>query len=553
MLLEIRIQDFLLMEQVQVEWKQGLNVLTGETGAGKSMLLGALSLLMGSHASKESIRVGADKALIQGVFDATRISDVKLKQYGIPTDDYITISREISQNGRSVARINGMIVTLVQLKEIASDLVTIHGQNEQWMLLDKQYQMKMIDAEVSKELLNQVAEAYQTYHLLKKKIEKSAEALEDRAQTLQFLSFQVQEIEQSALIPGEDTALEQEMHFLAHAEDIIRLLSRTYEWMSSDDGESESVQLMLSRMTGKLESFAQTSDQLKIMYETAGQMQAVADDLSHQMSAYLDDASWDETRAKEVESRLDHINGLKYKYGKSVDDILARADELRAERDQLEDLDRSLSLLQEQLIQAEQAYEVSAAALSKVRKNIASTLELAILQQLQDLNMKETALEIRVISEERRSLHGNDNIEMWIRTALGQPLKPLQKVVSGGELSRMMLAIKIVRDDRLVKVFDEVDAGISGYTADVVGQKLKLLSSDSQLICITHLPQIAVYADHHLKIEKSVTKDQVTVTTVDVLNKQEIEQEIARLVGGGEKSIAHAKQLLKTAESADNA
>lgn len=555
MIFELSIKDFILIRDVKIGFDQGLNILTGETGAGKSMVLGAINMVLGGQANKDSIRLGAEKASIRASFLSSESINALLTEQDIATDeDVLVISREINSKGKSFSRINSQIVTLSQLKSVTDRLLSIHGQNEHQNLLERDHQMNLLDAFGGETLLgikDEVQALFSVMQVLESDIAKLNKKSTERTKQLDFLNFQIQEIEQAKLKVDEDIALEKEFEYLSNLEHIQESVTHATNWLSGDFGEGALG--MLSQLGGqfkKLEGFNMDLDELSSRMK---ELYYLMDDLSKDLDRFNEKLEMDPEKFALLERRLDEINNLKSKYGKHISDILDYLSKIKEEQSEYEAIESLIIEKNEALSKSRQAYQTKAADLTKLRKEAAIHFEKALETELQALNMKATTFKIEIEASKNALQTGMDEVDFVISTNIGQPFRPLKKVVSGGELSRIMLGIKIVLgklDEVPTLVFDEVDAGISGITANIVGEKLAKLAQSCQILCITHLPQIAVYADHHFSIEK--TSDGIsTETFLKKIEGSEIEGEISRLVGGvtvTESTMKHAKEMLLSAE-----
>lgn len=555
MIFELSIKDFILIRDVKIEFDQGLNILTGETGAGKSMVLGAINMVLGGQANKDSIRLGAEKASIRASFLSSETINALLSEQDIATDeDILVISREINSKGKSFSRINSQIVTLNQLKSVTDQLLSIHGQNEHQNLLERDHQMNLLDAFGGEGLLSlkdDVLTFFAAMQVLESDISKLNKKSSERTKQLDFLNFQIQEIEQAKLKVDEDIALEKEFEYLSNLEHIQESVSHATAWLSGDFGEGALG--MMSQLGGqfkKLEGFNIDLDELSSRMK---ELYYLMDDLSKDLDRFNEKLEMDPEKFSLLERRLDEINNLKSKYGKRISDILDYLSKIKEEQSEYEAIESLIIEKNEALSKAKRAYQTKASELTNLRKEAAVHFEKALETELQALNMKATTFKIEIENAKHPLQTGMDEIDFVIATNIGQPFRPLKKVVSGGELSRIMLGIKIVLgklDEVPTLVFDEVDAGISGITANIVGEKLAKLAQNCQILCITHLPQIAVYADHHFSIEK--TSDGIsTETFLKKIEGTDVESEISRLVGGvtvTDSTIKHAKEMLLGAE-----
>ncbi len=554
MLFELHIKDFILIEDVKIGFEQGFNTITGETGAGKSMILGAIDLVSGEQANKDSVRIGADKTLISASFYTNDKVNLYLNEMGIACDDDIVIlSREVQAKGKSISRINGQVVTLNHLKEITKNLIQIHGQNDNQTLLIREEQLNLLDKFGGTENIRtrqQIQHLFNEIRTLRSEIALLEEKSYDRQRQTDFLSFQIEEIDNAKLKIGEDLALEKEFELLTHLGSIVEVFERATGWLSGEYGdgavsEVSSIANAYSKLVHYDESLDDFSKRFKEIY-------FLMDDLSKDVVDYKSKLDQDPERLEWVERRLDEINHLKSKYGKTIEVIFDLKSKFQTELDAYENVEEQLKSERQRLEHLLKEYSNISEALTSLRLKASIAFEEALQKELIELNMKETSFKIELSKLYEPTAHGLDDIEFTISTNIGQPFRPLKKVVSGGELSRIMLGIKIVlgkMDAIPTLVFDEIDTGISGVTANVVGEKLAKLSSYSQVIIITHLPQIAVFSDHHLLIEKNV-EDQNTLTHIKPITSKEVENEINRLVGGlevTETTSIHSREMIQTA------
>lgn len=560
MIFELSIKDFILIGDVKIRFDEGLNIMTGETGAGKSMVLGAIDMVLGAQANKDSVRLGAEKAQIRASFHSSEEINAVLESLDIPSDDEVIIlSREVHAKGKSYSRINGQVVTLSQLKTITDQLLSVHGQNEHQRLLYKDYQMDTLDAFGGESLLivkEKLKAVFNEISGLETELSKLAEKSADRSKQLDFLNFQIQEIEASKLKADEDLILEREFEYLSHLEAIKDAVEKAVTWMSGDYGEGAIGEL--SQIGAQIRKLEDYSDDLKSFSERFQELFYLMDDLGKDIGRYHETLETDPEKFMMIEHRLDEINHLKSKYGKRIPDILDYLDKIKAEKATYDAIDDLIVEKREILAQKIESYDEYATLLTTLRKKSADTFEKMLEGELQQLNMKTTSFKIDISKTKGMTVNGMDDIEFMISTNVGQPFRPMKKVVSGGELSRIMLGIKIVLgrlDSVPTLVFDEVDAGISGVTANIVGEKLAKLAGSCQIICITHLPQIAVYSDHHFLIEK-YNDGHSTETLIRRIEHDEIESEISRLVGGvsvTEATLKHSREMIIHAKDKKNA
>jgi DNA repair protein RecN (Recombination protein N) len=516
-------------------------------------------MVLGAQANKDSIRIGAEKAVIRASFQADAAINLLLDEMALPVDDsLLVISREINAKGKSLSRINGQIVTLNQLKSVTDQLLSIHGQNEHQNLLEREQQMLLLDAFGGSEVLqtkHMVTLHYVQLSKLKSELEQLLEKRDARSKQMDFLDFQIQEIEQVKLKLDEDKLLEKSFEYLSNLSYIKETLDMASNWMKGDYGDGALG--ALSKINGQFRKVEGFNVQLDQLSDRMKELFFNMEDLSGELAHTLDNMEMDSEKFAQIEQRLDEINHLKSKYGKSIEQILVYLDEIRAERATYEVIDEHIQQLKKELEIANKAYQQDALILTKLRKEAGVKFEKALESELKDLNMKTTTFKIQIDNSNTPHAHGVDLVEFLISTNIGQPFRPLKKVVSGGELSRIMLGIKVVLgqlDDVPTLVFDEVDAGISGITANIVGEKLAKLAKSCQILCITHLPQIAVYADHHFLIDKT-NDTQSTETTLRKISGKDVQGEISRLVGGVSVTAStaqHAQEMLENAHKLKN-
>ena len=540
MLLNLHVKNLALIEETEVEFKSGLNILTGETGAGKSILIGSVNLALGAKADTDLIRHGADYALVELTFSGedTRLLE-KLRNMELPCDEgIITISRRI-QPGRSINRINGETVSAKQVKEITELLLDIHGQHEHQSLLHKKKHQEILDAYAGDRVslaLSEVKSLYQERNRIRESI--SAMEMDETARNreLDLLLFELQEIKEAKPSIGEDEELENKYRKMVNSQKIEEALGICYRLTNLDEDGAAS---QIGRAYRELNSASVYDEELSGMRDQLSEIEALLNDFNRDLSLYIDDLEFDGQDFKETEERLNLINHLKEKYGRTMHDILAYSTAIEEKINKLEDYDRTLSLLKEQYALTEDKLVKQCEKLSDLRKKKAKELAEILIRALEDLNFLTVKFVIRIEKKEI-SMDGYDDIEFLISTNPGEELRPLGMVASGGELSRIMLAIKTVlakKDEVDTLIFDEIDAGISGRTAWKVSEKLSTLSKAHQVICITHLPQIAAMADTHFAIEKE-TDGNSTVTGIRNLDEQGMLEELARLLGADSLSQA---------------
>ncbi|MBD5530173.1 MAG: DNA repair protein RecN [Lachnospiraceae bacterium] len=537
MLVNLHVKNLALIEETEVEFGEGLNILTGETGAGKSILIGSVNLALGARFDKDMLRQGAESALVELMFSCPP-EDValreKLQELDIPLEeDTVLISRRM-QTGKNVFRINGETVSARQVKEVAELLIDIHGQHEHQSLLRKKKHMEILDAyagTAAQEVLKLVAERFQETGKLRQEIEENRLDEETLKREQDLLAFEQQEIFEAHLTPGEDTALEESYRRMVNGKKITQALGEAELYAGDEEGGAGNA---LSRALRCMHGIAEYDKQLEELAQQLTQIDDLLNDYNRDMAQYRDSLTWDEEDFQRTEERLNLINRLKDKYGSTLEQVLQAYEDKCRRLEKLADYDLYMKRLEGQLAEAEAALEKACGELTRIRRNSAEGLTKVLTQALQGLNFLTVQLQIQVRDRQSISARGWDEVEFLISTNPGEAVKPLAQIASGGELSRIMLAIKTVlasRDDIDTLIFDEIDAGISGKTAWKVSEQLDSVAHAHQVICITHLPQIAAMADTHFVIEKDVQGD-ATVTRIRQLKGEENLQELGRLLGG---------------------
>lgn len=560
MLLRLNIENFVLIENINIDFSEGLNVISGETGAGKSIVIDALNLALGGKSSKNYVRTGKDKAVIQAVFDINGIQIKELlSEYGIECDDNILIlTREIFGTGRSISRINGRIVQMAFVKKISKLLIDIHGQHEHQSLLYSENHLDMLDLYGNKgikEIKSKVREKYFELKDIEKKLNSLNNDERERERRIDLLKFQVEEIDSCNLKENEDTEIAKEYELLKNSEQIYTIINNSHDMISTGISDEYSVIGILSNILGDLNKISDFSDELLTFHNELQDIFYRLQDMATDMRHYNENITFDSERLVEIEKRLDTINNLKRKYGNTIEEIFKYRAELAEELEELEDSANRIKILNEQIDVCKKEYLELSNILSLYRKKIAKDFEKKIIKELKDLNFDKAQFKVNIVPnmDKENNLvftrNGIDKIEFLISTNAGEPLKPLSNIASGGEISRIMLAMKVIFakiDNIPTLIFDEIDTGISGKTANIVGEKLALVSNTHQTICITHLPQIAVMADNHLFIEKTTLKNQ-TITKINKLNEKERINEISRLIGGNkitDLTMKNAKEMI---------
>ncbi len=556
MLRSLHVKNLALIDEIEVDFEEGLNILTGETGAGKSIILGSVNLALGARYTKDMIRSGADYGFVELEFQIENPRQLqRLKELEVfPEDGMVVLSRRLME-GRSVSRINGETVTMALLREVSQILIDIHGQHEHQSLLHKKNHLEILDAfarEETEDILQQVKEAYQAYRTCGKELKEANMDESERAKELSFLEFEVQEIEEAALVKGEDEELEDLYRRMANGKKIAKGAGEAYCYTSQDaDSASEN----LSRAIRALSEAADCDERARQLQDQLMEVDSLLNDFNRELSDYSKECEFSEEEFYETENRLNAINHLKVKYGNTIEEILDYQAEQKAKLEKLQDYEAYLARLKRDLEQAESLLEKRSQSLSKARKEQAAILEQAVEQGLRELNFADVRFQIHFERLEAYTGNGIDDVEFMISLNPGQPLRPLKDVASGGELSRIMLAIRTVmarRDDIETLIFDEIDVGISGRTAQKVSEKMALIGKTHQVICITHLAQIAAMADTHYVIEKKV-EGMDTRTQIRRLDGEASIQELARILGGAKITDAvleNAREMKELAQAA---
>lgn len=537
MLISLHVKNLALIKETEVEFGGGLNILTGETGAGKSILIGSVNLALGARFDKEMLRKGAESALVELMFTCRpeeKALREKLGELEIPLEeDTVLISRRM-QPGKNVFRINGETVNARQVKEVAELLIDIHGQHEHQSLLHKKKHMEILDAyggQKAQEALSLTAERYQEVKRIREELEENQLDQESLKREQDLLAFEQQEIQEIHPVPGEDEALEENYRRMVNGKKITEALGEADLYVGNEEGGAGSA---LSRALRCMHSIAEYDSHLEQLTEQLTQIDDLLSDYNRDVAQYLDAFVWDEQDFRQTEERLNQLNRLKDKYGGTLDRVLQAYEDKCRRLEKLADYDLYMNRLEQELAAAERELEQACAELTRIRQDSARKLTKVLTKALQGLNFLAVQLQIRVQDGQNVSAKGWDEVEFLISTNPGEPVKPLAQIASGGELSRIMLAIKTVlasRDDIDTLIFDEIDAGISGKTAWKVSEQLDSVAHAHQVICITHLPQIAAMADRHFAIEKDVQKD-TTITQIRQLRGEENLQELGRLLGG---------------------
>ena len=553
MLQNLHVKNLALIDETEVEFESGLNILTGETGAGKSIIIGSINLALGQRVPKEMLKENGEPALVELIFsvDDEKVRE-KLAELDIDAeDDMVILSRKIT-SGKAVARINGEAVSASVLKEVASLLIDIHGQHEHQSLLSKKKHLDILDVYAKQELYEdkeKLGQAFGEYKKLKEEWNTSNMDGEARARELSFLEYEIKEIEEAALRVGEDEELEEEFKRFSNGQKIMQAVGCA---QAAVDGQGESASELIGRALREISSVSAFDKQVAELENQLMEIENLMHDFNHELSSYISDVDFDEETFYQIEKRLDIINHMKAKYGNSIEIILHAYEEKCNRLAVLNDYDAYLSKLSASLQAKEKEVKLLCEKISDIRKKKATLLCEAITQALQDLNFLDVAFTMEFGEPTAYSANGFDEPEFMISTNPGEPVKPLGKVASGGELSRIMLAIKTIMADANeidTLIFDEIDSGISGRTAQMVAEKMNTLGRSSQIICITHLPQIAAMADAHYLIEKKVEQNTTRSNIIKLEDANSI-HELARMLGGVEITDAVLKNAQEMKELA---
>ena len=551
MLLEISIKNFAIIEEISLNFEKGMTVLTGETGAGKSIIIDAMNMMLGSRATTDVIRHGAPKAEIEGLFavESNRHLTALFEEQGLEWTDELIIRREILQNGRSVSRINGQMVNLSVLKAVGQHLVDIHGQHDQEELMRPQLHITMLD-EFGDAAFFQTKAAYrqtfEDYKRLRKQVVELQRNQQENKARIEMLEFQIAEIEAAALEVEEDVRLEQERQRLLNHKMIADTLTNAYTMLDAE--EFSSLANVRSAMND-LESIEEYDPSYKELSSQLSETFYALEDITKRLEDVVDGLEFDGNRLMQVESRLDLIHSITRKYGGQVKDVLEYLAQITKEYSLLTGSDLSSEELEKELKRLEKSLVSLAQDLSDQRHALAQALENEIQQELADLYMDKARFQVR-FSKAKFNREGNEAVEFYISTNPGEDFKPLVKVASGGELSRLMLAIKSAfsrKEGKTSIVFDEVDTGVSGRVAQAIAAKIHKIGQNGQVLAISHLPQVIAAADYQFYIEK-ISDEHSTVSTVRLLNREERIEEIAKMLAGEDLTEAarqQAEQLLK--------
>ncbi|MGX1263821.1 DNA repair protein RecN (Recombination protein N) [Rossellomorea marisflavi] len=562
MLQELSIKNFAIIDSIALSFEEGLTVLSGETGAGKSIIIDAIHLLVGGRGSSEFVRHGEKKAEIEGLFlleDPRHPCHAKASEFGIDIEEgMIVLRRDISSTGKSVCRVNGKLVTIATMREIGSTLIDIHGQHEHQELMNEHLHLTLLDQFGGKDIASSLTaylDVFDEYQSVARQLKRLNENEQEMAHRLDLIQFQQKEIQDAELRLHEDDELQDEKLKLVNFEKLFEALQTSYDSLRGERKGMDWAGLAM----GHLETAAEVDAQFGGTLESVSSAYYILEDAAHAIRAELDQLEFEPGRLDMIESRLNEINGLKRKYGSTIEEVLAYGSRIEEEIETIVNKDSHVQQLQDQLRSLENDLSVEAENLTLARKKWAKKLTVSIHEQLKELYMDKTKFEVKFLTDgdtvnRKFKKDGWDEVEFYISTNPGEPLKPLSKVASGGELSRIMLALKTIfsKHQGITSIiFDEVDTGVSGRVAQSIAEKIYQVAVHSQVMCISHLPQVAAMADCHLFISKKQANGR-TSTKVKRLEENEKIQEISRMISGVEitdLTLEHAKELLHLAGS----
>lgn len=555
MLKKMIIKNFALIENLELELHPGFNALTGETGAGKSIIIDAVDVVMGGQGLTEFIRSGENSARIEAYFEITgneKVTDI-LEQVGLlPEDDeYLILSRELVRSGKNVCRINGRPVNLSIYKDVTKNLVDIYGQHHQQSLLDPQKHIELLDVYGGEELMSakaELAQIFDEYSSLISKIEQMESGEKEQARMLDIYKYQFEEIKNSNLNIGEDDELTEEKKILNNTEKLSFLSSEAYELLYG--GQKSAVDL-LNEALRSLKEISAIDHDTRAFYESLEAVLYQVEETAREIKGYGSKIEADPERLEEVDNRLALITNLKKKYGNSIEEILQYQKQVASSMEKVENWEDEINNLRKLYDETRINYQEKASLLTQSRIKVAAGLSTLMENELKELNLPHVSFEVKIEPRDHPGSQGMDEVEFMISPNMGEPLKPLSKIISGGEASRIMLAFKTILaevDSVSTMIFDEVDAGVGGAALQSVAQKLAAIGDSKQVICVTHSPHIAAYANHHYEIVKTV-KDGRTITKVNLLDYNKRIEEIARMLSGDkitEVTRNHAEEILRS-------
>lgn len=556
MLLQITINNFALIDKISLSFFEGFNVLSGETGAGKSILIDAINYVMGSKFNKDLIRTGEERTYVEAVFsiDSSKTKEI-MKEMGIAEDNMVILSRETFHNGRSISKINGKSTILSQLKEVSRTLLDIHGQHENQSLLEPLKHISYLDSFSSDSIsrdLEKYKKLFQEYTDINNKI-KELSGSKDMQNVINFLKYQIDDIESAKLSAEEEEDLKEEYKTLSNAEKINISLNNAYGYLK-EYGESQSASDLISLALRELTSVEKHFMKVSAINRNLESISFALGDITDNIRDLKDNLVYDEDRLEKINNRLYEIASFKSKYSRSVKDIILYKQELEQQFENLTNSEAIIKEFQDRKMLVEKELNELAKSIHNIRQDNSLKLEAKVMKEFKQIGMEKSTFKVQVTFEDNLLANGRDRVQFLISTNPGEPLKPLEKVVSGGELSRIMLALKIVfmdKDEIPSIIFDEVDTGISGRIAQSVAEKMYLIATKYQVLCVTHLPQIAAMSDHNFLVSKNSIEHK-TFTKIDCLKREDKEKEIARMIGGVEitkVTLENAKEMISLADA----
>lgn len=559
MLIQLNIKNFALIEEIKVEFDDGFNILSGETGAGKSILIDAIDYVLGGKFSKSLIRTGEEKTFVEAIFSIdNEFVKKELDELDIEYEDIIIISREYTISGKSIIKVNGRSLIISQLKKIREKILDIHGQHQNQTLLDRGSHIIYLDnfiGEKIKEPLKKFNELRERLNEIKAKILK-INGNEDREKLIDYTKFQIDDIKKGNLRVGEEEELKEEFNYLSNAEKINNSLKISCELLNyRDDGNS--VLESLSRVISELSSVEKNSQVIGEKKAVIEEAYYNIEEVSRELRDIAEDTVYDENKLEKINERIYEINGYKKKYGNTIEEVIEYFNKLKENYNELVNAAEILKELEEEEKHVLNEMKTVGDTIHKIREKFSEILKESLLKELAYVGLEKSTMEIQVKLCENYNERGFDEVSFLISTNTGEPVKPLEKVLSGGELSRIMLAFKCVfadKDGISTLIFDEIDTGVSGAVAQRIGEKMYQVSLNHQVLCITHLPQIAILSDHHYFVSKSI-KDNKTFTNIKILNKDEKIHQVATMLGGNEVTKAtyeNVKEMLKLSENKKN-
>lgn len=557
MLLELSIRSVALIERLRVEFEPGLNVLTGETGAGKSIVVDCVNLALGARATRDMVRTGEERAVVQALFDMPEGAKALLDEMGVESDEgIIALTREVSAAGRSVSRINGQVVPMSQLRQVTALLMDVHGQHEHQALLNPSLHRDFLDEggdEAHRALMRDVAQKYARYRVLEREAQQLNLDERERVRNVEMLTRQIEEIRAVKPRPGEDEKLEKKFALYEHGEKIAQAVGAAYGYVYRGEGRSLAAQDALSRAVSEMASIATLDPRFEALRARLEELFYAAQDVGSELQRIQDALDYDPAAAERAADRLMELKRLKRLYGPELSDVLRFYEEAKERLSRLAESDALRAEAEKKRDEAKALLDEACAKLTESRRRLASALSSRLVEQLKDLGMGSTRFEVEILPGEPTA-RGADEVQFLISPNPGEPVKPLSAIASGGELSRIMMAFKAIEADAggvPSMIFDEVDTGVSGRMAQAVGEKMAAIARKRQVICVTHLPQIAALAGAHYLVEKTVAGER-TGSSVRKLDRAGRIEELARLVGGAgdpESGRRHAANMLDAAQA----